>query len=156
MKDQMRLEIIKKVREIAEPILEREGMDLVDIEYQREKQGWVLRVYIDKPGGVSVEDCALINEKLGRELDFYDPIPHSYILEVSSPGLDRPLTKINDFKRNIGEKINIVLKESYEGKKSFEAKILGVEREEVILEVEGKVINFPVEKIHKAMLIVEF
>ncbi|MGB9857985.1 MAG: ribosome maturation factor RimP [Dictyoglomaceae bacterium] len=152
----MRLEIIKKVREIAEPILEKEGMELVDIEYQREKQGWVLRLYIDKPGGVSVEDCAFVNERLGRELDFYDPIPHSYILEVSSPGLDRPLTKINDFKRNIGEKINIVLKESYEGKKSFEAKILGVEREEVILEVKGKIIIFPMEKIHHAKLIVEF
>ncbi|MCS7202151.1 MAG: ribosome maturation factor RimP [Dictyoglomus sp.] len=150
------MEIIKKVKEIAEPILEKEGIELVDIEYQREKKGWVLRFYIHKPGGVSVEDCALISEKIGRELDFYDPIPHSYTLEVSSPGLDRPLTKISDFKRNIGEKVIIFLKESYEGEKNIQGKILGIENNEVILERKKEVINIPIEKIHYGKLIVEF
>ncbi len=156
MKEQIRLEIIKKVKEITKPIFEKEGIELVDIEYQREKQGWVLRFYIHKPGGVSVEDCAFISEKIGRELDFYDPIPHSYTLEVSSPGLDRPLTKINDFKRNIGEKVIIFFKESYKGEKKFQGKILGVENNDIILEIQGEVININIEKIHHAKLIVEF
>lgn len=156
MREQFRLEIIKKVKEIAEPILEKEGMELVDIEYQREKQGWVLRFYIHKPGGVSIEDCAFISEKIGRELDFYDPIPHSYTLEVSSPGLDRPLTKINDFKRNIGEKAIIFFKENYKGIRNIQGKILGIDNNEVILEIKGEIINIPIEKIHHAKLIVEF
>jgi ribosome maturation factor RimP len=156
MKDYIRAEIIQKVREIAIPILEREGMELVDIEYQREKQGWVLRVYIHKPGGVTIEDCALISEMLGKELDFYDPIPHSYILEISSPGLDRPLVKINDFKRNIGEKVRIFLKESYEGKRFLEAKIINVEKDEIIIDVDGKILNLPIDSIHHAKIIVEF
>ncbi|MCX7845883.1 MAG: ribosome maturation factor RimP [Dictyoglomaceae bacterium] len=150
------MELIKRVKEISEPILEKEGMELVDIEYQREKKGWVLRFYIHKPGGVSVEDCALISEKIGRELDFYDPIPHSYTLEVSSPGLDRPLTKINDFKRNIGEKVIVYFKENFKGERSLQGKILGIENNDVILEIKGEIINIPIEKIHYAKLIVEF
>ncbi|PMQ00930.1 MAG: ribosome maturation factor RimP [Dictyoglomus sp. NZ13-RE01] len=158
MKDQIKMEIINKIKTIVEPILQREGIELVDIEYQREKYGWVLRIFIFKEGGVSVEDCAYVSEKVSKELDYYDPIPHSYILEVSSPGLDRPLVKINDFKRNVGEKVKVILRENeeYEGKRIFEGRIVNVYNDIVIFEVKGKIVDIPLQKIHHAKIIVEF
>jgi ribosome maturation factor RimP len=156
MKDQIHMEFIKKLRSIVEPVCERYYFELVDLEYQRESRGWVLRVFVDKVGGVTVEDCAYISEKISKELDIHDPIPHSYVLEVSSPGLDRPLKKKRDFDRHIGEKVNILLLENIEGKRKIEGKIIGTDEENVIIDVDSRLIHIPFSKIKKAMLIVEF
>lgn len=156
MKDQIYMELLKKLKDIVEPICEKYSYELVDLEYRREPHGWVLRVYIDKIGGVTVEDCAYISEKISKELDIKDPIPHSYILEVSSPGLDRPLKRKRDFERHIGEKVNITLLEEIEGKKKVEGKILKVDEKNVTLKVNDSLMVIPIEKIKKAMLIVEF
>ncbi|ACI18976.1 ribosome maturation factor RimP [Dictyoglomus thermophilum] len=156
MKNQIYMEFYKKLKEIVEPICEKYSYELVDLEYRREPHGWVLRVYIDKVGGVTVEDCAYLSEKISKELDIKDPIPHSYILEVSSPGLDRPLKRKRDFERHMGEKVNITLLEEIEGKKKFEGKIFKVDESSVTLKIDDSFVTIPLEKIKKAMLIVEF
>ncbi|TYT22530.1 ribosome maturation factor RimP [Dictyoglomus thermophilum] len=156
MKNQIYMEFYKKLKEIVEPICEKYSYELVDLEYRREPHGWVLRVYIDKVGGVTVEDCAYLSEKISKELDIKDPIPHSYILEVSSPGLDRPLKRKRDFERHMGEKVNITLLEEIEGKKKFEGKIFKVDEFSVTLKIDDSFVTIPLEKIKKAMLIVEF
>lgn len=156
MKNQIYMEFYKKLKEIVEPICEKYSYELVDLEYRREPHGWVLRVYIDKVGGVTVEDCAYLSEKISKELDIKDPIPHSYILEVSSPGLDRPLKRKRDFERHMGEKVNITLLEEIEGKKKFEGKIFKVDESSITLKIDDSFVTIPLEKIKKAMLIVEF
>ncbi|HOJ92638.1 MAG TPA: ribosome maturation factor RimP [Dictyoglomaceae bacterium] len=156
MREQIHMEIIRKLREIIEPICENNSFEFVDLEYQRETHGWVLRVYIDKPGGITVEDCAHISERISKELDIADPIPHSYILEVSSPGLDKPLKKKRDFERHIGEKVNVYFLEPFEGKKNIEGVIYGTDEEDVLLQVGENIKTIPLSKIQKALLIVEF
>src|SRR4030066_246181 len=93
----MEREIVDRLRAMAEPILLGERMELVDIEYRRESKGWVLRLYIDKEGGVTLDDCTRISQEVGRSLDVEDFISTPYTLEVSSPGLARPLKKEKDF-----------------------------------------------------------
>lgn len=156
MREQIYMEILKKLREIIQPICERYFFELVDLEYRREPRGWVLRVYVDKVGGVSVEDCAYISEKISKELDIKDPIPHSYILEVSSPGLDRPLRKRRDFERHLGEKVSITFIKEMDGKRKIEGRIYGADDDSVTLEVNGTLVSIPLNNIKKAMLIVEF
>lgn len=156
MREQIHIELLKKLREIIQPICERHFFELVDLEYRRESHGWVLRIYVDKVGGVSVEDCAYISEKISKELDIKDPIPHSYILEVSSPGLDRPLRNKRDFERHLGEKVEITLIKEMEGRRKLEGKIYRADDDSVTLEIEGTLISIPLNNIKKAMLIVEF
>jgi len=102
------------------PIIEGTDLDLVDIEYVREKD-WYLRVYIDKPGGIEIDDCQYVSEKLTKLLDEKDPIKDKYYLEVSSPGIDRPLKKDKDFVRAYGKKVDILFFTPWNGKKTIEA-----------------------------------
>ena len=97
----------QKTEEILLPIVEEYGFELVDVEYVKEGSNWYLRAYIDKPGGIGVNDCEVVSRRLSDILDEKDYIEDSYILEVSSPGLGRPLKKEKDFKRSIGEDIDL-------------------------------------------------
>ncbi|KUK19798.1 MAG: Ribosome maturation factor RimP, partial [Thermodesulfobacterium commune] len=128
------------------------GIELVDLEWKRERTGWVLRLFIDKPGGVTIGDCAKISEIVGKILDKEDLIHHSYNLEVSSPGIERPLVKKEDFERFRGEKAKVVLKTPLEGRKNFSGIILGIEEEFLLLEVDQKVWRLPLGEIKKANL----
>lgn len=111
----------KKVRQLVEPIVESLNLELVDTEYVKEGSKWFLRLYIDKPGGVSIDDCQLVHENVIDVIDRADPIAGPYIFEVSSPGLDRPLKTERDFTRNIGEILEISLyAPDSEGKKAYE------------------------------------
>lgn len=148
----MEKEIKDKIKEIVEiPILKR-NMELVDLEWRREKRGWVLRIFIDKPGGVTVEDCAKISNIVGEILDKEDIIHHSYILEVSSPGIERPLVKKEDYERFKGEKAKIILKTPVSGRKNFTGIILGIKGDLIQMEVEGKIWEFSLDNIKKANL----
>lgn len=142
-------ERIKKVIEI--PIL-RKNMELVDLEWKREKRGWVLRIFIDKPGGVTVEDCAKISGIVEDILDRENIIHHSYVLEVSSPGIERPLVKKEDYERFKGEKAKITLKTPVSGRRNFTGIIIGVKNNLVQIEEGGKIWEFPLENIKKANL----
>lgn len=148
----MEKEIKDKIREIIEIPILRKNIELVDLEWRRERGGWVLRIFIDKPGGVTVGDCAKISEMISKILDKEDLIHHSYVLEVSSPGIERPLVKKEDYERFKGEKAKIILKTPISGRKNFIGIILGIKGDLVQMEVEGKVWEFPLDNIKKANL----
>lgn len=129
-----RREIEEAVERLLEPVLEKDGLELVDVEYVRERN-WILRVYIDKEGGVGLDDCQAVSEKAGAILDEKDLIPDNYMLEVSSPGLDRVLKKDKDFIRYTGEDVDVKLFAPLEGTKtkSFTAKLEGLAEDGALL-----------------------
>ncbi|MBE7056952.1 MAG: ribosome maturation factor RimP [Ruminococcaceae bacterium] len=111
----------KKVKQLVEPIVNQLNIELVDTEFVKEGSKWFLRLYIDKPGGVSIDDCQLVHENVIDVIDEEDPISGPYIFEVSSPGLDRPLKTERDFTRNIGEILELSLyAPDVAGKKAYE------------------------------------
>lgn len=144
--------IIKRVEQLLSPLLEHEGLELVEVEFQRERTGWVLRVYIDREGGVTLQDCVRISRELGQILDVEDFIPYSYHLEVSSPGIDRPLRRQEDFERFKGRRAKIRLAEPLDGRRNFRGEILGCDGEGISLRAEGKVYRIPLCLVTKANL----
>src|SRR5688572_23787016 len=94
-----------RLRALAEEMASRSGYELVDLEYRRESSGWMVRLFIDRPGGVTLEDCQRVSQEFGTLLEVEDPIPHPFHLEVSSPGLDRPLRKQADYVAAVGSKV---------------------------------------------------
>lgn len=146
---------MEEVRQVVEPILESQGMELVDLEYRRESQGWVLRLYIDRQGGISVNDCAEASGEVGAVLEVRDLIPNPYVLEISSPGLSRPLKKREHFEKYQNRLVKIKTFEPVEGRRNFKGTLLGLEGESVRLEVEGRIYEIPFQNIAKANLEVE-
>ena len=118
-------EIVDRVKELLLPILEEGGFELVDVEFVREPVGWVLRIYADRPeGGITISDCQWISERIGTLLDVEDLIPHAYNLEVSSPGLDRPLKTRRDFERHVGIVVKIKTHEPMDNQRNFKGEIV--------------------------------
>ncbi len=126
-----------KVLPILTPILAESGLELVDLEFVKEGINWYLRVYIDKDGGVTIDDCERVSRALEARLDEEDPIAQAYILEVSSPGLDRPLKKEADFVKYRGEIIDVKLYQQKNGSKQYQGKLLGLENGVLSLEEEN-------------------
>lgn len=146
-------EIIKRVERIVEPILTEEGLELVDVEFRRERAGWVLRIYIDRRGGgVTLGDCVKVSRELGELLDVEDFIPYSYNLEVSSPGINRPLRKKEDFERFRGEWVKVKLMEPIRGRRNIRGRIWGMEGEDLLLIVDEQLWEIPHSLIAKANL----
>lgn len=120
------------VEEIARPIVEGEGLELVDVEYVKEGANWFLRVFVDRPeGGVDIDDCSRVSERLSDRLDEIDPIPGSYFLEVSSPGIERPLKNMPAFRRALGQTVAVTTYEPVQGRKSFQGVLTEVDNEEI-------------------------
>ena len=132
-----REEVEKYITNLMLPLLEGTGISLNDVEYVREKD-WYLRVFIDKPEGIEIDDCQLVSEKLAAVLDEKDPIKEKYYLEVSSPGLDRPLKKDKDFVNCYGKKIDITFFAPYEGNKMLTGVLISHDAESVSLKVISK------------------
>jgi ribosome maturation factor RimP len=148
----MKEDLKERLWELLElPILKKK-MELVDLEWRRERTGWVLRLYIDKPGGVTIGDCAKISELVGHLLDKEDLIHHPYNLEVSSPGIERPLKRKEHFERFIGEKAKITLHNPLSGRRNLVGTILGVEEGVLKFSVEGKIWEIAFSNIKKAHL----
>jgi len=148
--------ILDRVAEIVRPILDREGMELVDLQYRREQGAWVLRVFIDKPGGTALEDCVQISRRIEDVIEVEDVISHRYRLEVSSPGLDRVLKKESDFRRFSGKKVRILTRQALAGRRNFKGKILACEQGEVVLDdLQGNLIRLSLTLIEKARLEVD-
>jgi ribosome maturation factor RimP len=169
-----------KAREVAEPLLAAEGYELVDLEYVREREGWVLRLFIDRldhtpglpnpkkadapPGsGVGIEDCTKASHAVETALDVEDFIPQEYSLEVSSPGLDRPLKKPEHFVKSLGKKVKVktfgplALREGEPPRKNFSGVLSEVDGEAVVVTVEGAgAFRIPMKEIAKANLEFEF
>tara|TARA_B100000959_G_scaffold260179_1_gene296456 strand:- start:834 stop:1307 length:474 start_codon:yes stop_codon:yes gene_type:complete len=151
-----KLSINEKIQRLVRPIVEAEEMELVDVEYKK-GQNSVLRIFIDKPEGVNVSDCTKISTQVGAFLDIEDLIENNYVLEVSSPGLDRPLKNKADYDRNKGKLIKVSLYAPLEGKKTFIGRIIGADDQKVILkEKSEKIIDIPFAAIAKGKLKIEF
>jgi len=118
-------EIVDRVKELLLPILEEGGFELIDVEFIRGPIGWVLRIYADRPeGGITISDCQWISERIGTLLDVEDLIPHAYNLEVSSPGLDRPLKTRRDFEKHVGMVVKIKTHEPMDNQRNFKGDVI--------------------------------
>lgn len=126
----------QKTEEILLPIIERNGFELVDVEYVKEGGSWYLRAYIDKPGGINVDDCEIVSRELSDILDEKDFIDEAYILEVSSPGLGRPLKKEKDFKRSLGQEVEVRTYRMMDRKKEFTGILKDHDKDTVTIEME--------------------
>ncbi|MDD2573158.1 MAG: ribosome maturation factor RimP [Bacillota bacterium] len=148
--------IEEKVEQLAVPIIEENDCVLVDIEYVKEGPNWYLRVYIDKYNGVTVDDCERVSEHLSNLLDREDPIDHSYILEVSSPGVDRPLKTQRDYEYFTGHEVDVKLYSPMDEKKEYRGILMGLKDGIVTLDApEGK-LHFRKESIASARLTFKF
>jgi len=145
-------ELIAEVESLAEPVVRFEGMELIDVEYRREQSGWVLRIVIDKQEGVTLEDCAAVSRQLGDVLDAKLERDEPYNLEVSSPGLDRPLTKPKHFVSFEGRPAIIRTNRPVDGKKRFRGVLAGLSDDTVKLVVDELTVSIPYEAIAKAKL----
>ena len=147
---------LEKIRAIAERVVTSEGLTLVDVELKGGRVNPLLRVYIDKPEGVSHAHCQLVSEQLSAILDVEDLFPASYLLEVSSPGLDRKLVKPRDFEHFAGRRARLVLREAIGQQKVVEGRLAGFEDGRVRMDLgEGGMAEFELANISKARLIVE-
>jgi len=147
---------LERIRDIAERVATSEGLVLFDVELKGGRSNPLLRIYIDKPQGVSHADCALVSEQVSAILDVEDPFPSSYTLEVSSPGLDRALTKPSHYAHFAGRRARIVVKEPVGEQRVFEGRLAGCEAGKVRMDLgEGKLVELDLASISKAKLVVE-
>lgn len=141
---------------LIEPIATAMGFELWGIEYQSQGKHSRLVVYIDSPAGVTVDNCADISRQISGILDVEDPIPGQYQLEVSSPGMDRPLFTLEHFERYAGSTVMLRLRAPYEGRRKFRGLLAGVENDEVLLHLESEEYCFPIESIDQARVVPQF
>ncbi|MBI2187907.1 MAG: ribosome maturation factor RimP [Acidobacteria bacterium] len=158
------MEPLAQIRAIAERVTASRGLTVWDVQSRREASGHVVRVIIDRPGpaatpeeSVSIEDCEQVNKEMSTILDVEDPLQFAYTLEVSSPGLDRPLRDRNDYERFTGRLAKIVVGEPVDNQKAFEGRLRGVDQTDVLLEApNGRVHRLPLTLITRGRLEVEF
>jgi len=147
---------MEKITEMAERVAVSEGLTLVDVELKGSGGSQLLRVYIDKPEGISHADCELVSEQLSAILDVEDPFPGSYTLEVSSPGLDRTLVKASDFAHFAGRKARVVVREPVDDQKVLEGRLAGFEAGRVRLDLgDAGIKELELSNIQKARLVLE-
>lgn len=154
--------VVETVTELVTSILDERHFELVDAEFVKEGKSWYLRIYIDKPGGINIEECALVSDLLGEKLDDCDPdpIPQAYFLEVSSPGAERPLKKERDYERALNSYIHVSLYQPLEGNKVYEGTMVDLKPDELTLEymdkTRQKTIVIPRKQIAQARLAIKF
>lgn len=153
----MKKSIETTVEEIVEKITEPLGFEIVDVEYVKEAGEHYLRVYLDKEGGISLDDCEQVSRKLSEQLDKEDPISENYFLEVSSPGLDRPLKKEKDFIRYQGRDVEIKLYKAVDGVKQFEGELVGLtEDKNIKIIIDGNEVEFNKKEVALVRLAIKF
>jgi len=157
-------QVIDRIEKLVQPLLEELGCELVDLEYQREQRGWVLRFFLDKENGINLDDCAMASREISSLMDVENIISTAYSLEVSSPGIERPLKKSQDFKRFTGQLAKIKTITSIDpdttgkNRKTFVGTLSGFEGEDVLLILKNTTdaIRIPLQQIDKANLHYEF
>jgi ribosome maturation factor RimP len=157
-------DIVEQVREVATRVAAGLGLEIFDVQFRREGGGMVLRILIDRQGpaatagdSVGVDDCAKVSRDLSAILDVEDLVPTAYTLEVSSPGLDRPLRRADDYRRFTGRRAKLVMREAVDGQKYFKGTLGGMEGNDVLIDAEdGRRHRVPVGVITRANLEVEF
>ena len=138
------------------PIASSLDLEFVDVEFVKEGAHWYLRVFLDKPGGLDVEDCQAVSQKLSDLLDEKDPITQAYFLEISSPGLERPLKNQQDFEKYKGQLVTVTTYVPFDGQKSFTGNLDGLIENNIVITVKGEKITIPKEKVASTKLTVEF
>ncbi len=146
-------QIVAQASALAGPLCESRGMELVHVEFQREPAGRVLRLYIDKPGGVNLDDCVGVSRELGDLLDVSIDESGAYNLEVSSPGPERPLGKKHDFERFMGSRAKIRITRPRDGQRNFKGVLLGLSGDQVLLQTAERTVTLPYEEISRAKLV---
>ena len=141
-----------KLEKDLESLLAQDAVELVDLRYAHEGPRWVLRIFIDKAGGVTIDDCEAASDKVGAYLDAADIIQRSYSLEVSSPGIDRVIKKDSDFQRFAGHRVRVNLRFPVDGRRRFSGFLRGLEEGRVVLENEGKLLRLERAGIEEARL----
>lgn len=144
-----------KIIELADSIAAQHAVEIVDIELAGSSGKPLIRIFIDKENGITLDECGKFSRSLSALFDVEDPIPTAYILEVSSPGLDRPLKELRDFQRNIGKPARIITSAKVEDRNIFIGRITGVGGGNITLSLEDKVIEIPFDQISKARLEIE-
>lgn len=153
----MKKTIEATIEEIVEPIASSKGLEIVDVEYVKEVGEFYLRIYLEKDGGISLNDCEEVSRTLSEILDEKDPIKDNYYLEVSSPGLDRPLKKDKDFVRYSGREVEIKLYKAIDGCKEFEGELVGLtEDKKIKVIIDDKEIEFDKKEVALIRLLVKF
>jgi len=148
---------VSDIWSIIEPVVEGMGYEVVDIEYRPHPTDGLLRIYIDGPNGIVLEDCSAVSLQVSSVLDVEDPIPGQFNLEISSPGMDRPLRKAADFERFAGSTVKIKLTvPTLEGQRNFTGKLKGIENEDVVLEMDGETHYLALDSIDKARIVPQF
>jgi ribosome maturation factor RimP len=147
----------KRTEQLLEPLMQEFGFELVDVEYVKEGGSWYLRAYIDKPGGITINDCEAVSRRLSDILDEEEYIEESYTLEVSSPGLGRPLRKDKDFQRSLGEEVDVKLFAAVDHSKEYTGLLKAFDKESVTIELEdGTQKQFPRNSIALIRLSFDF
>ena len=157
-------DVVEQVRTVAARVAASYGLDIFDVQFRREAAGMVLRIQIDRPGpaataedSVSVEDCAAVSRDLSAVLDVEDIVPTAYTLEVSSPGLDRPLRTVDDYRRFAGRRAKVVMREAVDGQTFFKGRLGGVDDGRVVIDADDRRRHLvPIGIITRANLEVEF
>ncbi|MDR3541077.1 MAG: ribosome maturation factor RimP [Desulfosporosinus sp.] len=145
-----------KIGSLVEPLVRERGLELVNVEYIKEGAHWYLRLYIDKDGGVDMDDCSGVSHVVSEMLDQKNPIPQAYMLEVSSPGLERPLKKEADFIRFQGSLVTVHTISLFQGYKEFSGNLVGLINDEIVLEYEDKRVAIPRTLAKKTHLALDF
>jgi ribosome maturation factor RimP len=160
----VKMDPLAQIRAVAERVAASRGLDVWDIQSRRESIGHVVRIFIDRPGpaataeeSVSIEDCEQVNREISTILDVEDPLPFAYTLEVSSPGLDRPLRGGTDYARFAGRMAKVVVREAVDNQKAFAGRLRGMDQDDVLLEApNGRMHRLPLRLITRGRLDVEF
>ena len=144
---------VSGLRTMIEPGIRALGYELVDVEYAPASGRNLLRIYIDRPAGITVDDCAKVSRQVSAALDVEDPISEAYTLEVSSPGLDRPLVKREDFERFAGASIKVRMREAVLERRNFKGLLVGVEGDAIVVDVDQERFHLPIARIERARLV---
>ena len=148
--------VTESIEELVTPVIHENHLELVDVEYKKEGKNWFLRIFIDKEGGVTVEDCTRVSRQIEDLIEVEEVVPSSYVLEVSSPGLDRPLKKEKDFLRFKGKRAHVTTYTPIHHQKNFKGTIRDFQEDVLFLEVDHQPVEIPKNQIAKARLEIEF
>jgi ribosome maturation factor RimP len=149
-------QIKSTVESMLGSFMEQNGFELVDVEYVKEGSNWFLRVYVDKEGGIDIDDCGRVSEYLSVKLDEQDPIPDAYFLEVSSPGAERPLKNPQDYYKAVNSHVFVTTYEPVDGAKEFEGLMLSFDGEALTIQTGNKTSSIPLAKVASARLAIVF
>ena len=147
---------LEQLQQLIEPVVTALGCELWGVECLSQGKHSLLRIYIDKPDGVGIEDCGRVSRQVSSLMDVEDPIRGEYTLEVSSPGADRPLYTLAQFEQYVGEDVSVRLRFPYEGRRNYKGRLKGVEESDVVVEVDNHEYLFPFDSVEKANIVPRF